>query len=211
MELALGIGALLGFLIPIFIRYDVDRDVTRLTHFALVGWILLGTAPVAAAWRVGGRVPRAAMAGMAGLLVFGGLVVTGPLLTALPRAVFSNEIAPVDAAMTRQVWNRLAPGSLVIDSDSWRAVAVTGRLTRSALDSSTQLGSWEELVADPSVGRLAAAGFDYAYVDQLWWENMPRGAQRSFRDPCVQLVASQDDDGANGDRWLYDLRACPPE
>jgi hypothetical protein len=89
-------------------------------------------------------------------------------------------------------------------------VVVTGRLTRTALNSSTQLESWHELLDDPRVGRLVAAGFDYAYVDRSWWKQMSEAERRSFQDSCVKEVAAVQDNGANGDRWLYDLRACPP-
>jgi hypothetical protein len=35
-------------------------------------------------------------------------------------------------------------------------------------------------------------------------------ARLSFQDACVSETAAVHDNGANGDRWLYDLRACPP-
>jgi hypothetical protein len=78
------------------------------------------------------------------------------------------------------------------------------------LDSSTLLEAWDLLVGNPIVGRVVSAGFGYAYIDQRWWEHMPQEARRSYLDECVKLVAAEDDGGANGDRWLYDLRGCPP-
>jgi hypothetical protein len=144
-------------------------------------------------------------------LVFGGLVVTGALLTAMPRPVTSFRFTSMDSAMARLVWDRLDPGELVIDSYPWRAVVLTGRLTRSAQDSSTSLESWVDLVQDPRVERLVQAGFRYAYVDSFWWDEMPEGARRSFQDDCVREVAAVHDEGTNGDRWLYDLGACSLE
>jgi hypothetical protein len=88
---------------------------------------------------------------------------------------------------------------------------VTGRLTRSAQDSSTLLASWEALVQEPEVSRLVEAGYSYAYVDRLWWEEMSDEARRTFQQDCVREEAVVHDDGANGDRWLYDLRSCTAE
>jgi hypothetical protein len=150
------------------------------------------------------------MAVMTAVLIFGGLVVTGPLLSAIRKPVTSEGFLPSDAAMTRLIWDRLAPGALIVDSSPWRAVAVTGRLTRSARDSSTLLDSWEGLLDDPRVGRLVEAGFSYAYVDRSWWDEMSEAARQSFQAACVREVAAVHDNGVNGDRWLYDLRSCPP-
>jgi 2-keto-3-deoxy-L-rhamnonate aldolase RhmA len=88
---------------------------------------------------------------------------------------------------------------------------VTGRLTRSARDSSTLLGTWQALVDDPRVERLVASGFDYVYVDRTWWDDMDEAARQSLQAACVQEVATVHDNGRNGDRWLYDLRGCRPE
>jgi hypothetical protein len=89
-------------------------------------------------------------------------------------------------------------------------VVVTGRLTRSAADGTTLLPEWEALRHDPNVGRLVAAGFDYAYVDGKAWASMSPQTQAGYRDACVREVAAVHDDGENGDRWLFDLRECPP-
>jgi hypothetical protein len=193
------------------IRYDVDRDITRMSQFALLGWILLGFVPLALGWAHRGTVGRLAIAAFLIVLVFGGVVVTGSLITAFPEEVFTEDFRSADATMARQTWDRLAPGSLVIDSQPWRAVAITGRLTRSSSDSTTALPEWESLVKDPTVGRLVAAGYAYAYVDTRWWSRMSGSERASFQAECVREVAAVHDGGSNGDRWLYDLRACPPD
>jgi hypothetical protein len=140
--------------------------------------------------------------------VFGGLVVTGPLLASLPRAVLSDRIQSIDAGMSRLIWDQLEPGGLVLDSDPWRAVALTGRLTRSAADSSSQLPEWEQLVARPEVPLLRGQGYGYVYVDRFWWNAMSEEARDTFLDPCVRTVAEGEDNGLNGRRWLFDIRSC---
>jgi hypothetical protein len=197
-----------GFVLPIFLRYQVDRDITRMTQYALLGWLLVGVIPLTAIWRRAGGPARWTMGLAAGLLVFGGLVTTGSLMTALPKEVFAGVIDSPDASMARLMWNRLPPGALVVDSDSWRSVVITGRLTKSALDSSTVLDSWRALVQEGNVGEIVAAGFEYAYVDPHWLDEMSPEGRQSFRQACVKEVASVHGDKAEDDRWLYDLRAC---
>lgn len=209
--LAVVLSTFVGFLLPFVVRYEVDRDITRLTYYALLGWVLLAVIPLSSAWSRAGVLVRGATVVLTVALILPGVVLTGPLMTALPRAVFTSGFLPADASMTRLVWNRLEPGSLVVDSDSWRAVAVTGRLTRSAEDSSTLLPAWQALRLDPRVGRIVGAGFGYAYVDRASWDEMSAQTRLGYQDTCVREVASVHDNGANGDRWLFDLRDCPAE
>ena len=204
-------ASLLGFLLPLFLRYRVDRDITRMTNFALYCWLLLGWMVWVAIRRASGKLwfQRGLMAVMI-ISSFAGVVVLGSLMTAIPKPVFADGIDPIDAAMTRDLWNVLPEGSLILDSDAWRAVTVTGRLTRSAADSYTTLESWEKLRSDPNVYEVKSHGFDFVYVDRYWWDSMPQDARRSFSAPCVELVDERSDNGANGARWLYDLSRCAP-
>jgi hypothetical protein len=207
---AFAASTLFGFIVPIFIRYQIDRDVTRITAYALMGWIILATPALAAAIRWG-RLPWLAkgLSAYSLLLVFGGLVLAGPLLTAANVAVIGYQLHPADASMARMVWDRLPPAALVLDSSPWRAVAVTGRLTVSSSDSNEVLPSWQSLVADPVVGAVRQAGFDYVYMDSEWHDSMPGGARQSYEQPCVRPLAEVHGNGSNGSRWLYDISRCP--
>jgi hypothetical protein len=70
MPLALGISTFIGFLLPLVLRFEVDRDITRLTQYALIGWILLSVAPLAQAWAGGGLALRSVVAITTFALVF---------------------------------------------------------------------------------------------------------------------------------------------
>ncbi len=207
---AIGVSTFIGFILPVFVRYNVDRDVSRLTQYALVGWLILSWPALVQAWRRGGDKARVFLASVGFISIFGGLVVTGPLLSAIQSAVLTDEIAPVDAAMLRSTWDRLEPGSLILDSDPWRAVPITGRLTRSSAGSYETLEEWETLQAQPLLEQVVASGFDYIYIDSNWWESMGAAARDSYEDPCVQLVQEAHDNAQNGSRWLFDLSACKP-
>lgn len=209
LMLAVCLSTLVGVLAPLFLRYEVDRDITRLAYYALLSWVLLSAPVLAARARTRPSAGfRMAVLAWGGLTCLGGWIVLGPLLTAISTPTLSTEIALVDAAMTRAVWDRLPAEATVLDSHSWRAVAVTGRPTRSAVDSSRPLDSWSDLTAAAEAGRVARAGFDYVYVDTWWWESMTEGVRASYLAPCVARTAEMHDNGANGSRWLFDVRAC---
>ena len=207
--LSVAISTFFGFVIPLFLRYEVDRDITRLTNYALLGWILLSIPLLRVVWRqrLSDWIRTIIIAGAA-LLVFGGLVVTGSLLTAIPKAMLGYVIEPVDAAMTRLVWDELEPGAEVLDSRTWRAVPITGRLTRSAADSYVELNSWADLVAFPDVHKVSDAGYQYIYVDEFWWDSMQEDARDSYSNPCVKVIQELHDNAENGSRWLFDISEC---
>ena len=209
LYLTIALSTFFGFVIPLFLRYEVDRDITRLTNYALMGWILLTVPLLKTLWY--SKCPnwiRTVIVTEAAFVVFGGLVVIGSLFTAIPKAVFADEIEPVDAAMTRLVWDELEPGVEVLDSRSWRAVPITGRLTRSAVDSYAELRSWSDLVAFPDVHQISDAGYRYIYADEFWWDSMPEDARDSYMDPCVKVIQELHDNAANGSRWLFDIDEC---
>ena len=209
LYLAIAISTFFGIVIPLFLSYEVDRDITRLTFYALMGWILLSVPLLQMLWNYNRpNWIRAVIVTSAALVVFGGLVVTGSLFAAIPKAVFADEIEPVDAAMTRLVWDELEPGAEVLDSRGWRAVPITGRLTRSAVDSYAELSSWADLVAFPEVHQVSDAGYRYIYVDEFWWDSMPERARGSYMDSCVRVIQEIHDNAANGSRWLFDIDGC---
>ena len=209
LYVAIAVSTFFGFVIPLFLSYEVDRDITRLTNYALMGWILLSMPLFKTFWYF--KRPnwiQAVIVTEAALVVFGGLVVMGSLFAAIPNAVFADELEPVDAAMTRLVWDELEPGAEVLDSRPWRVVPITGRLTRSAVDSYAELSSWAGLVASPDVHRVADAGYRYIYVDEFWWDSMPENARDSYMDSCVKVIQELHDNAANGSRWLFDIGEC---
>jgi len=198
-------------LIPCVVAYAVDRDITRFTTYAFVAWFVLAVPVVwILARHMRGRaiLPVGILGGAASIL--GGVVILGALLSAVGTSVFSEAIAPVDAAMTREVWGKLDPQAMVLDSHPYRAVIVTGLRTQSTTIDFEPYPVWSTLVAQPDPAAIAAAGFRYAYVDSLWWRAMSGEEQASFGAGCVFEVASSHDEGQNGDRRLFDLQACTP-
>jgi hypothetical protein len=206
---ALALSAPLAALIPCVVVYAVDRDITRFTSYAFVAWFLLA---VPVLWILARRLRRVAVLpigvvwGAASIL--GGVVVFGALLSAAGTSIFSEAIAPVDAALTRAAWGKLDPTAMVLDSHPYRAVIVTGLRTQSTMTDFVPDATWSALVAQPDSAAIANAGYRYVYVDSWWWGAMTDAQQASFHAGCAVEVASGHDQGQNGDRWLFDLQAC---
>jgi hypothetical protein len=205
---AFGASTIFGFLLPIFFSYSVDRDVSRMTQFALIGWLILSWPVIIAHWKSREVKWRNWLVFLGFPTIVGGIVVSGPLLSALHTVVFADGIMPVDATMLRSNWDVLEEGSEVLDSDPWRAVVLTGRLTRSSASSYATLPEWESLTSEPSLERVVSAGFEYIYIDTYWWQSMTDTEKGSYNSPCVVLVDEASDNAENGQRWLYDLRGC---
>lgn len=210
-ESVLALSTLFGFIFPFFLRYDVDRDITRMSAYALMGWIILAI-PVLEVWLRKHRSDwwKIGFGGWFGALIFGGLVVTASLLSAMPRAVFSYHLAPVDVQMTRLIWDRLPEDAVIFDSHEWRAVPVTGRATLSSADNTTFLPEWQELVDDPSPELIAAAGYDFVYMDEKQWKKLDDQMKDSYAVECVVLTAEAIDNEGQFFRRIYDIRACKP-
>ncbi len=206
---ALAVSAPLAALIPCIAEYAVDRDVTRFTTYAFVAWFMLA---VPILWILARRLRSQAVVQLGRLWgaasIVSGVVVFGALLSAARTSVFSEAIAPVDAAMTRAAWGKLDPKAMILDSHPYRAVVVTGLRTQSTTTDFEPFATWSVLVAEPEPAAIADAGYRYVYVDSLWWREMTDAQQGSFRAGCAVEVASSHDQGRNGDRWLFDLQAC---
>jgi hypothetical protein len=207
---SLVLASIVGFIIPMVLRYTFDRDVTRFSLYSLLIWILLAVPIMMQIWQgTRSEALRAAIVSWAVVATFGGIIVFGSLISAIPYAVLPDEIEPVDALMARKYWDVLSPDAEILDSHPWRAVAITGRLTRSVDKSYIDLPERVDLLENVSPQRIAESGYGYIYVSDSWWESMDPGERSSFSDPCVRLIEGVED-GSDGliYRRLYDVREC---
>jgi len=208
----LAAASVIGFVVPMFVGYWPDRDITRLSAFSLVVWILLAVPVVLQVRRAvpAPAVTAAAVCGFA-LLNLSGLVVLGSLMTALPAVVLTEKMAPLDAGMATRMWDALPPDAVVFDSHPWRAVVLTGRPARSSEIDYSPRPAWEALVANPTPRSMASAGYTYAYIDEHWWRGLPEAARSSFDDSCVRTLWEGEDNADNGFRRLIDITSCAGE
>jgi hypothetical protein len=206
------ISAWLGFLLPIFFSYEYDRDIVRFTKYGLLMWALILAIMLwdpATRWMNALRWPGiAALA----LMVFGGLAILGPELSAASQVVLTeSDITSLDSLMTRDVWDQLPTKAEVFDPQTWRATMVTGRLTRVVEGNMSydyaHSQVWEQLRANPSIELLMSDHFLYVYFDETWWSALSPQSQASLLSPCVKTVAQEN--GPSGEfRRLIDLSGC---
>jgi hypothetical protein len=206
---ALVAGSVLSLLFPIFFRYGLDFDITRLVGAAL--WLSFALAfPVVWLWLVNARNGYRILAGVGyGVAVFAGLVMFAVELIAIPAPQTTYYLKFREGDFSKQYWNRLEPDAQILDYYPERAVLLFGRASFAATDVYDRTPKWEALIANPDPASVASAGYSYVYMDQNWWQALSPIIQTAYSQPCVQLVAEKKLPG-NLDRKLFNIQACKP-
>jgi hypothetical protein len=209
MAAGLNIMALISFLIPVFIRFtERDRDITRLTSSALSIWMALGLPYVWIMLRSNRRSLRLAVGAAYAIVVFGGLALFPAQLIAASQPQASYFIKDPDVWMSRQYWDRLAPGAWVLDTAyPYRPAAIFARTTGPAYESIyTEKRDFLALLGRPGATEVRRAGYRYIYVDRKTWGEWTPEIRRSYQQ-CATLLAERKTPERDF-RRLYDLQAC---
>jgi hypothetical protein len=206
---ALAAGAIISLLFPIFFRYGLDFDITRLVGASL--WLSYGLAfPVLWLWLVRAKNGFRLAAGIGyGIAILAGLVTLSVELVAIPVPQTTYYIKYNEGDFSRIYWNQFAQDAQVLDSMPERAVLLFGRASFAATDVYKRSDSWKALVAQPDPYNALSAGYSYVYMNDSWWQAIPPDIQAAYNQPCVQLVDQMDmpDDHF---RKLYNIQACHP-
>jgi hypothetical protein len=203
----MGIGALFGFLLPLFFHYRVSRDTTRITQTALRTWLLLGIPII---WK-GLQRPRNFIRAAIGLgfctTILSGVTLFAIELTAIPQPLQSYFIQGQDARLSRSYWDKLEPEAQIFDHFPYRAVTIFGRSAHVHGEFRKPLPEWQKLNENPDPSQLAKSGFYYVYMDELWWWRLKPELREAFHQPCVTMVDEIIYEGGIF-RRLVDIRAC---
>ncbi|HEX9090845.1 MAG TPA: hypothetical protein VF831_05115, partial [Anaerolineales bacterium] len=204
----LAISVVLSLVIPLFFQYEVDRSITRMPATAL--WTSLVLAfPIL--WMLFSHAKWPARTGVALgylVIVLAGVVIFRIQLYSISTPQYAYYIDGLDAGYTADYWDKLPPGSQVLDRIAERSVTVFGRITRASSGIYDPLPDWQALVADPEPGKVAAAGYDYIYMDRIWWEGLSAAQQTSFKQPCIDIIDSREQDNKTNYRLLLDVSPC---
>ncbi|MEX2162096.1 MAG: hypothetical protein WD751_09290 [Anaerolineales bacterium] len=203
-------AAWLGFLIPIFFQYESDRDISRLTWQAMLTWTLLLVFLIADRtfrWRTWLR--HAALAGLA-LMIFGGLVVTGAQFSAASTTRLGDGYNELDAAIAAQLWGRM-PYEAKVFGPMGSTTVLTGNLSGQVLGQPRSNDVWHTLMAAPQLPLLLSRGYDFAYIDSRWWDDLTSAVQDAagLDGACIVTFAEVWDNSHVNFRRMLDLRACP--
>jgi hypothetical protein len=205
---ALTIAAVFGLILPIVLAYRSDRDITRLTSFGLK---VFGVLMIIMWQGYNGRHRRTLARLTVTILVLmfvGSTVLIAVQVSAFNQQTLTGGFTELDALVTAEVWDQLDRGSEVFDSFNWRGVVVTGRLTR-ATGGGDPVEAWDAVNRNPTVEVALQNGFQYIYVADNWWWDIPQAARKSLRSDCVATMAAHEKpDGSF--RRLLDLTNCHP-
>lgn len=202
-------GAVVSFAFPIFFRYGLDFDITRLVGSAL--WISYALAfPVIWFWLKNAQHGYRLIAGIGyGVAVYAGLVMLAIELVAIPIPQTTYYLKFTESDISREYWNQLEPEAQILDSIPMRAVLLFGRASFAANDVYKRSPEWEQLITDPDPVNIAEHGYSYMYMDKNWWQNISPNIQTAFSLPCVQLITQINLPG-NDFRNLYRVADCHP-
>ena len=206
---ALAAGSILSLLFPVFFRYGLDFDITRLVGASL--WLSYALAfPFIWLWLVNARQGYRLLAGLGyGVAVYAGLVMLAVELIAIPVPQTTYYLKYNEGKFARAYWNRLEKDAQILDYYPERAVLLFGRASFAATDVYKRSPAWEALIASPDPTKVASEGYSYVYMDEKWWQSLSPQIQAAYSQPCVQLVVQMKLTGSEF-RELFNVEACHP-
>jgi hypothetical protein len=140
--------------------------------------------------------------------MLGGLVLFGVQLIAVQLPVYSDFLNVLDARAAQDYWNKLEVGAMVFDPNPTRAPVVFGRVNNSSVDYYDRKPEWLSLYAHPDPVDLFSAGYQYAYIDREYWEELSPETRELLEEPCIIRVATYEQEFPRDFRWLLDLHQC---
>jgi len=205
-----------AFLFPIFFKYYVDRDITKIMSHAIGNWqffslLFIWEKVNSSGWKkwLDTAVHYFAIISVA-LGAMGGIVITIANLSAISQPVLSHNINSLDAYVSRDTWNKLDDSAFIFDNRRWRASALTG-LPTSYGTSTGGKPEWNLINKSATVENLTDAGYRYVYIDKDWWYDLPNSSRKDLSQSCVVTVTEYIDDwplDVPDFRRLIDISGC---
>ncbi len=155
-----------------------------------------------------------ALLALAGLItIFAGLILFGIQLLAIQKPVYTTFINDLDVKVMSRYWNKLKPGSLVLDPSPYQGPTVFGRPTDSSVTWYVPKPEWQALLDNPDPGQIHAEGYDYFYFGLDYWDKLSVQAQALLDQPCVKELYEVTGIHGEGNyhkdfRRLLDVSAC---
>ena len=145
--------------------------------------------------------------------VFAGLMLFGVQLISIQKPVTTTFISELDIKMAEKYWNRLKPGSLVLDPSTYQGPTIFGRATDSSITWYVPKPEWQALLANPDPHQIHEQGYDYFYFGIDYWNQLRPQQQAALQQSCVKKLYEVD--GIHGPqdyhkdfRRLLDVSSC---
>jgi len=193
----------------LFVQYSGSTGVRNTSRlYTFVNLCLVYSVPLVWIWVQRRAQAVKILAGiLLGMTMLSGLVLFAVEMVAIPKPVESYFLNELDGRMFKYYWDKLEPGALIFDPSPSRAPTVFGRATDSSLTWFDEKPAWKQLAAAPDPVKIKAAGFDYIYLDNLYWGNLDFASRDRLNSPCVKVVQEYEN-SMHETRRLLDIRAC---
>ena len=200
----------IGFLMPIFLRYQADRDISRLSWQAMLTWTIMFALMLTERNFPWPKIVRkAAVLGLS-LMLFGGMIIMGTQLTAASSTQLAHRFTELDAALLSKVW-----GSFSLDDKIFgplgNSTVITGQLTGQLLNEPEDTSHfWNELSRTPDLESFIDHDFQYLVIDSRQWDDLSPDLQAVYDAECIELYAEVWDNSRVNFRRVLDIQACYP-
>ncbi len=204
------IASWIGFLMPIFLRYQADRDISRLSWQAMLTWTLMLVLMInERGFRWSALFRKAALITLA-LMVFGGSVIMGIQLTAASRTQLAHTYTELDAALLSDVWGDFSPDTMLF-GPLGNSTVITGQITGQLLgEPRLAQHHWNELTLKPNLAEFIKRDFQYIVIDSRRWDDLSPDLQEVYNADCIELYAEVWDNSRVNFRRILDIQGCYP-
>lgn len=203
-----------SLLLPLFVRWEWERDIVRIPTFGLEVYSILLLFFLSGQLRkktVKSRVFSYVSLGLIALTVFGGFVLMGTQLTASQQLIYSHRYDIHDGELLSEVWGMIPEDSKAIGPIGKMSI-LTGHLTGGIYTPppGEEGEVWDEMRARPTIEGLVSAGYEYVYADQQWFAAIPESAQAELDADCVSILSEAWNKPRSKFTRIYDLTSCAP-
>lgn len=205
--------AWLGLVIPLFLAWASDANISHIADFALDVTVVIlvimllqeegkeptrGTGPFV----ITGSIILA-------LMMLPGTVLLGVQLTAAHSPMLSEHYGDAEARLLQQAWGRLPRDSKVLGYPGTSSI-LTGQLTGGiySLPRGAERQVWEAMLTAPRLSTLVENEFDFVFVNSRGWNALDESAQKELQADCVTVFARGEAFPGGPFAEVLDLRGC---
>lgn len=187
LEAAL-VASAIPSLLSIFVQYSGNAGITATTRLLSNMFFVCRALAVPLFWLwLQNQVEwkRNIAYALGAMTMLGGILLFAIELIVIPRPVYSEYLADMDARFYEEYWDQLSPPSAwVFDPDSSRAITLFGRQAHALINWGVNTPEYIALIEDPDPYQLSAAGYSYIYADKDYWKRYAPQLEQS----CVNVL-----------------------